>query len=172
MEPVQPRTAHPAKLGPGPSFAPEVRGFNYDDASITAIAAVDFNAFVAAQYGVFLAGGNVDADSFDEILCTPGPGPTLVSRFLGFNYDNASVGALAGFDVTPFATYYGGRVGSGEVTGDATFDLIAGAGPGPAAASEVKPYSYNGASLTPVTPTFVPFGGTYGVVATAGALGH
>ncbi|MFN7972624.1 MAG: hypothetical protein U0166_09790 [Acidobacteriota bacterium] len=117
--------------GPGPSFAPEVRGFNYDNAAIAGIPSIDFNAFTTIQYGGFVDLGNVDGDAYDEILCAPGPGPALAARFLGFNFDNASISALAGFDVTPFATHYGGRAGEGELTGDTGDDLVAGAGPDP-----------------------------------------
>jgi len=56
------------------------------------------------------------------------------------------------------------------VTGDAGGDLTAGSGPDPAATSELEAFAYDGA-LTALTPTFVPFPGAYGVVATAGALG-
>ncbi|MFN7971908.1 MAG: kelch repeat-containing protein [Acidobacteriota bacterium] len=159
--------------GPSPSFQPEIRGWNFDGTAVTAIAAIDFNAFLTPQYGVVVDSADVDPDSFGEILASKGPGAGLAGRFLGFNYDGTAVTALQGFDVTPFSTLYGGRPGDGEVTGDAIQEIIAGAGPDPTASSLVKPYSYDGTGLTPVTPTFIPFGNDrYGVNATSAPMGY
>ncbi|MFN7973912.1 MAG: hypothetical protein U0166_16465 [Acidobacteriota bacterium] len=158
--------------GPGPVFSSQVRGFDYDGANLAAIAKINFNAFALPGFGVDGAGGDVDGDGFDEIACAPGPGPTHPSRFLGFNYDGGAISALAGFDVTPYATTFGGRVGAGDVSADGFLDLLTGAGRDPAASSQVDGFSYASGGLVPLPGSFTPFTGGYGVNVTAGALGY
>ncbi|MFN8176309.1 MAG: Ig domain-containing protein [bacterium] len=160
--------------GPGPSFAPQIRGFDYDGNSIAAIAKINFGAFPTTGYGVNVAGATVEADAYDEIAAAPGPGPTssFPSRFRGFNYDAATISALPGFDITPFTTFYGGRVGLGDFTLDGVCELIAGAGPDPVATAVVDAFAYNGSALTAIPGSgFVPFAGTFGVNVGAGFLG-
>ncbi|MFN7972126.1 MAG: Ig domain-containing protein [Acidobacteriota bacterium] len=118
--------------GPGLVFGPQVRGFNYDGSAIGAIGKINFMAYTTTQYGVNVASDDVENDSFDEILCAPGPGygASFPARFVGFDYDGASV--LPGFDVTaPAGTSYGGRVGAGDLTGDGNAELVSGAGRDP-----------------------------------------
>ncbi|MFN7973419.1 MAG: hypothetical protein U0166_13900 [Acidobacteriota bacterium] len=161
--------------GPGLIFGPQVRGWNYDGATITAISKVNFNAFATTQYGCNVAGGSVDPDAFAEIVAAPGPGSTssFPSQFKGFNYDGSAISALAGYDVTPFTTYYGGRVGLGDVDPDGKWDLLAGAGRDPAADSSVYAFRYDTATLTPLTSTpFLPFPAFYGVNPSAGYLNY
>ena len=161
--------------GPGAIFGPQVRGFNYDGVSVASLAKVNFNAFATSQYGVNVAGGDVDGDGYEEIAATPGPGQgaSFPSRFLAFDFDGVSIGGLPGFDVTiPAATSYGGRVGLGDVTGDGSANLLAGAGRDPSASATVRPYVYLGGAVTPLL-TFDPFPGSgYGVNPAGGALGY
>ncbi|MFN7973831.1 MAG: Ig domain-containing protein [Acidobacteriota bacterium] len=160
--------------GPGIAFPPQVKGWNYDNTTVTAMSKVNFNAFTTTQYGATVAGGDVDGDGFGEITASQGPGPSLASQFRGFNYDNATVAALPGYNITPFVTFFGGRIGQGDVTLDDASDLIAGAGPDALADSTVKSFSYNGAALTPVLGSgFIPFGtATYGVNVAGGTLSY
>ena len=158
--------------GPGSIFGPQVRGWNTDGGPVSSIAGINFNAFGAPQYGANIASGDVDADSSAEIVATPGPGPTLPARFVGFDYAGA-VTALAGFETTPFASSYGGRVGLGDITADGVEDLLSGAGRDPSADSSVLTSSYDGVGLNTVSSVFVPFGSdTYGVNVVAGDLGY
>ncbi|MFN7972094.1 MAG: hypothetical protein U0166_07040 [Acidobacteriota bacterium] len=160
--------------GPGPSFSPQVRGWDYDGAAVSSIAKINFDAFAVAQYGCSVAGGDADADGFAEIAASPGPGagPSFPSRFKGFDYDGSAIAAAPGFDVTPFTTSYGGRAGLGNVGATSGWDLLAGAGRDPAADSTVKGYSYDGAALSPLAGSFVPFGtATFGVNVASGDLG-
>ena len=114
----------------------------------------------------------MDADGFHEIVAAQGPGPALSAQVKGFNFDDVAVSALPGYDVTPFASVYGARLNLGDLTGDGSWDLLAGAGRDPSASSTVLGYSYDGASLTQLPGSFLPFTGTYGVNVAAGALGH
>ncbi|MFN7976421.1 MAG: SBBP repeat-containing protein [Acidobacteriota bacterium] len=156
--------------GSGAVFSSNVRGWNYDATTVSAIAKINFNAFTYQGFGVNVAGGDVDADGFGEIACAPGPGVTHPARFLGFDYDGASLTAIPGFDVT-IGTGYGGRVGLGDLSGDGSGDLVAGFGPDPAASSTVSPFLYTGSALVPLL-AIDPFPGAFhGVSPAAGNLG-
>ena len=158
--------------GPGVVFGPQVRGFNYDGASLSAMAKINFNAYSQPMYGVNIAAGDVEADRFDELATAPGPGPGFTSRFLGFDYDGTSIAAAPGFDVTTFTTTsYGGRVGLGDVSRDGGADLLAGGGRDPGADATVETYTYDGTALTQSSVTFIPFGGFYGVNPASGGFG-
>ncbi len=161
--------------GPGPGFAPEVRGFDYDGTRIAAIPQLDYYAFQTLQYGVNLAGGEFDGDGFDEIAAAPGPGGNagLPSRFRGHDFDGIKIASLPGFDITPFSTVYGGRVGAGDVSLDGRENLVAGAGPDPTADATVKGFSYAGRRLSQLPASSNPFPGHgYGVNATGAGLGY
>ena len=136
--------------GPSPVFAPQVRGFDYDGTSINAIAALHFHAFATTGFGVHLDGCDLDGDAFDETATAPGPGSSASypPRFVGFDYDGATVAAMPGCDVTaPTWNLYGGRVGFGDILGGGGVCLITGAGPDPSAAGVVRPYAYQAGSL-------------------------
>ncbi|MFN7976059.1 MAG: hypothetical protein U0166_27615 [Acidobacteriota bacterium] len=160
--------------GPGIVFSPQVRGWDYQ-ATITAIAPINFDAFPTPGYGVQVAAGSVDADGYAEIGAAPGPGPTTSypARFRGFDYDGAAIAALPGFDVTAFTGMYGGRLGLGDVDSDGRGDLIASSGPDPSTNSDVKSYAYDGSSLTLLSLTFQAFPTLrYGSEVAAGAYGY
>ncbi|MFN7975122.1 MAG: LamG-like jellyroll fold domain-containing protein [Acidobacteriota bacterium] len=158
--------------GPGAVFGSTVRGWNYDGATITAIQKINFNAFAYPGFGVNGSAGDADGDSFDEIVATPGPGPSHPSRFLGFDYDGSVIAAIPGLDVTPFPTTYGGRVGARDMTADARAEILGGAGRDPASSSIVKAFSYAGA-LTQVPGPFEAFrSAAYGVNVTGGTYGY
>ncbi|MFN7975026.1 MAG: hypothetical protein U0166_22185 [Acidobacteriota bacterium] len=158
--------------GPGPSFGSQIRGWNVDGGAVTAIAKINFNAFALPGYGVNVAGGRVDGDPFAEIAATPGPGPTHPSRFMGFDYDGSSIAALPGFDIIPYATLYGGRIGLGDLSLDGTADLLCGPGRDPAATASVRAYAYSGNMLIARAGTpFTPFSGRHGVNVAGGTLG-
>ncbi|MFN7974250.1 MAG: kelch repeat-containing protein [Acidobacteriota bacterium] len=153
--------------GPGVVFGAHVRAFDFDGTSVVDLANVNFFAFTSIRYGANLAGNDVDSDGYDEMVATPGPGPTSahVSRFLGFGYDGVVVAALQGYDVVPFATLYGGRVGLGDVSPGLSMrdELLAGAGRDPAATSTVHAFDYVGGALHPIAATFAPFPPGFGV---------
>ena len=158
--------------GPGPIFAPNVRGFDFDGAAIQRISGVNFNAFTGGRFGVNPAGGDADGDGVAEIAAAPGPGAgaSFPARFRGFSYSGSGVAPLPGFDVTTFASRYGGRVALSDLDGGGAADLLAGAGPDPASDSRVESYAWDGAALNPNAATFVPFSGTYGVNLAGAAL--
>ncbi|MFN7973513.1 MAG: hypothetical protein U0166_14380 [Acidobacteriota bacterium] len=163
--------------GPGIAFRPQVRGWNFDGAATSAIGAINFDAFATLQYGVNVSSGDVDGDAFAEIVCAPGPGagPSLPARLRGFDWDGAALAPLRGCDVTPWATSYGARAGAGELNGDVTDELVAGAGRDPAAPSTVAAFRYvvDTASLATLPASFDAFPGTtFGVNVLGGRVGY
>ena len=78
---------------------------------------------------------------------------------------------LPGFDITPYQTWYGGRVGLGDVDADARADLLTGAGPDPVADATAMGFRYDGTGLSAIT-TFLPFSSAHGVNVVGGELGH
>ena len=161
--------------GPGAAFGATIRGFNYDAVMLAAIAKINFNAF-ATTHGVIVAGGDVDGDGFAEIAAAHGPAPANANTFAGFDYDEAMVVPAPGFIVNPTpASLYGGRLGTGDVTGDGRAELECGAGRDPAAGSTINVYRYTGSALVVVPPSFTPFtaaGYGYGVNVAGGGLGY
>ncbi|MFN7974845.1 MAG: Ig domain-containing protein [Acidobacteriota bacterium] len=156
--------------GPGPTFAPQVRGWNYDGAAVNGIAGINFSAFGTPSCGARVATGDVTADSLDDIVASPGPGPTLPARFAAFRYLGA-IGAIPGFDTTPFTTAYGGRPATGFPTKDASADLVCGAGPDPAAPAILRVFDFELSTLTPVV-AFAPFPASFGVSVGSGSFGY
>ena len=157
--------------GPGAIFGATVRAFNYDGSATSSIAKVNFNAF-ATTYGANVAAGDADTDGYDEIATAMGPGPANPDAFAGFDYDGAAVAALAGFQVTPDGTLYGGRVGAGDLSGDGRDDLLCGDGRDPAAPATVRAYEYSGTALALLPGSFTPFSAGYGVNVAGGELGY
>ncbi|MFN7971041.1 MAG: PQQ-binding-like beta-propeller repeat protein [Acidobacteriota bacterium] len=158
--------------GPGPGFifAPQIRGFDYDASGVAAIAKVNFNAYNLAQYGANLSSGDHDGDTiYDEIATAPGagPGPAFPCQIRGFDYDGTAI--VATFDTVAFTTWYGGRVGQGDMDEDGDEDVVAGAGPDPAADSTVKTYA---GGANPIGSSLVTFPSyIYGVNSTGAVLG-
>ena len=159
--------------GPGSIFGPQVRGFDYDGATLASIGKINFNAFALVGYGVNVGGGDAEGDGFDEMLVAPGPGPSHPDTVAGFDYDATAVTPAPGLSVKAFTSPYGGRVGAGDLSADGAAELICGPGRAPSAPSIVKAYGYDGAALSPLVGTpFTAFGGAYGVNVSGGILGH
>ncbi|MFN7972179.1 MAG: choice-of-anchor B family protein [Acidobacteriota bacterium] len=166
--------------GPGVIFGSQCRGWDYDNANVTAIQKVNFNVFTVNQYGLIVGSGDVDGDSIDEIVGAPGPGTgaNFPARFKGYDYDGSAVAAIAGYDITPFTSSYGGRLGISNVDPSPfrrhtrKLELLAAAGPDPAADATVKTFHYDPPNLNNTGVTFVAFPGFYGVNVAGGNLGY
>ena len=150
-----------------------VRGFELDGGSLTSIGNIVFNAWTGVTYGVNVADGDVDDDGYSEVATATGPGPSLRPQFIGWNYDDLAISRLPGFDLTLSSpTFYGGRLGTGELTGNGDWELLAGLGRDASAPATVHPFAYDGTALSPL-PTFNPFPGQgYGVNVAGGDVGH
>jgi len=78
-----------------------------------------------------VACGDIDADGMAEIITAPGPGPSFPSHIRAFNYDGSAVSPIDEINFFVFGTGYGGRVGSGDMDGDGTDDILVAPGPQP-----------------------------------------
>ena len=159
--------------GPGPVFAPLIRGWRVGGGPASAMARINFHAFSVLQFGAWVTAPDVEGDSFDEIAVGPGGGPLLSAEVAGFDYDGASVAALPGFQATPFTSLYGLHLGAAELTGDSSFDLLLGPGPDPSAPGTAEVWTYDGSSLgpIPVSMTMTP-PASYGVQVAGGRFGQ
>ena len=159
--------------GPGPTFAPVVRGWQFDDVALARLSAFDFQAFPVSGWGSVVAVGDPDGDDRDEIMASRGPGSSLTAEVRGFSYDTGSIMAISGLSFTPFSTVYGANVGLGDVRREGRELVIAASGPDPAAATSVAPYRFAGQNLSPVLGGFTAFPwAASGANVAAGGLGR
>ena len=156
--------------GPGGSFAATVRGWNHDGSTLAPMAKLDFNAF-SLPGGVVVSVGDVDVDGGDEILTASGANPSNPARIAGFDYDGG-VAPLLGLAGTPLASYYGARVGVGDVRANGVAEIMVSAGPDPGAGAVVSLHQYDGVGLTPWLAFDAFVGAAYGANATGGVLGY
>ena len=158
--------------GRGAVFAANVRGVDYDGTSVVPIAGLNFNAY-PTTFGVNVAGGDVERDGAQEIATTPGSGPANAAKFRGFDWDGGPVASIVGFDVQPFSTLWGGRVGVHDINADGADDLLAGAGPDPSADDSTLAYELSPTGLQGIAGGgFRPFGSSYGVNVSGAFLGY
>ncbi|MFN7971461.1 MAG: hypothetical protein U0166_03790 [Acidobacteriota bacterium] len=126
--------------GPGSVFAPQVRSWAYNTANgMDPNYNVNFYAYgngTDVFYGVNVAGGNIDDDSWDEIVTGNGPGPgttyyTPTAKV--FNYDDSSVILVQTLtpNLPPPCVAHGVHVATGNLDSNAYDDVIVGVGPDP-----------------------------------------
>ncbi len=138
--------------GPGAVYGPHVRGWNVDgNPSASAIPAVSYFAYGTLKYGAIVSCGDVDGDGIDEIITGAGPGAVFGPHVRGWNHDGSSVTPLPGFSFFAWDTEplrYGVNVCAGaDLDGDGRNELVVGRGPDPEADTEVKVFTYDGASV-------------------------
>ncbi|MFN7974409.1 MAG: IPT/TIG domain-containing protein [Acidobacteriota bacterium] len=156
---------------PGPSFGPHVRGFNYDGATVTALAKVSFYAFGTLKYGAAQASGDVDGDGFDEILCAPGPSIVFTSQVRGFNYDGQTIATIPSLNFVAFTgSSHGAKIASSDLDGDRRSDVVVGYGEDPTVGAWVRTFRYTGA-ITMLSDFYAWDGTAYGVNVASGDPG-
>jgi len=82
--------------GPGGFFGAHIRGWNYDNVSISTLPGCSFFAWPSyqARYGARLFSGvdlNIDVSGRNEFFVGPGPDPTAGAKIKAFMYDGNSV---------------------------------------------------------------------------------
>ena len=102
--------------GPGPSgaFTGHLRAFELRGGNLTGLAGINAVVF-PGSYGLNVAAGDLDDDGNAEIVCGPGPDPTMASRLLAFDHDGVGLSAIAPLDIDVYGTTYGLRVGCGDL---------------------------------------------------------
>jgi hypothetical protein len=82
--------------GPGEMFGSQVRGWNYDGESLSAMPGVNFTAYpdLPAKYGCVVACEDVDNDRVCEILTLPGPDPSFPAWLKTWNFDGDELGLV------------------------------------------------------------------------------
>ena len=156
--------------GPGSNFAPTVRAFDYDPPRVTFFSGLSFDAFSIPGFGARAAVGDLVPGAGDEVVVAMGPGPTFPATMRAFALDAAGATPLAGYLLTPFPSLYGGSPGLGDIDGDALAELLAGAGPDPAASARLRVLRYEGVNLRPLPVFLMPFPSSFGVNPGSGRL--
>jgi hypothetical protein len=138
--------------GPGPSFGPQVRGWDVDGGPAAPIGGVSFMAYGTNRLGVVVSCGDLDGDGIDEIFTAPGPGSTFGAHIRGWNYDGTAIAPLPGCSFLAWPAgeaRFGARIfGREDLDGDGRDDLVVGAGPDPAVGSPVKVFAYVGGNIS------------------------
>ncbi|MFN7975703.1 MAG: glycosyl hydrolase family 18 protein [Acidobacteriota bacterium] len=157
--------------GPGPSFGPQIRGWDYQS-SVSAIAKVNFWAYPQVGGGAKVDVALLDGDGFEEIATGRGEAASMGAEAKAFDYDGVAVALMPGIDVTPFATVWGINVGGADVDVDGRDELVAGAGPDPSATSRLRAYDVDGGSpvLVPGLDFDAYAGQSYGIEVGGGSL--
>ncbi|MFN7972752.1 MAG: PKD domain-containing protein [Acidobacteriota bacterium] len=134
--------------GPGAAFGPHIRGWNYDNTTLTAISKISFFAYSTLKYGARVAGGDIDADAFAEIVTGAGAGAVFAPHVRAFNYDNGSI-AFMPVNFFAFATgQFGACVAAGSTDADPNDEIIAAHGPDPAENGIVGGFNFTGSGVT------------------------
>ncbi len=157
--------------GPGAVYGPHVRGWNYDNDTLTSIPSVSFLAYNTNKFGVNVACGDIDGDGMDELITGAGPGAVFGPHLRGWNIDGGTVTAISGINTMAFDyTEWGINVGCGDVDRDGMDEIFVGAGPGEAHDAWVRGFNYDGGTLEMVYD-FTAYGApviTHGVNVTCG----
>ena len=147
--------------GPGAVFGPHVRAFDFDGGPpVVPAPGASFFAFTTPQWGVNVAGGELDADGRDEILAGTGPGSTYTNRVRAFDYTGTAVTPIATINVVPIGSLYGAQVAAADLDGDRLSDLIVAPGPDPSVPSIVVFMGFDLAGLPRFGWAFEAFPGT------------
>lgn len=135
-----------------------------DGATVTAIGALSFYAYATLQYGANVVAGDLQADSLDDVVTGPGPGPSFGAQVRGFAFDTGRVQPLAGSVFAAFPTMHGVIVSCGELDDDSPLEVAAAPGAGPSNVTTARGFDMRvpGVSALPgceVTTSTTP---TYG----------
>ncbi len=137
--------------GPGEVFGPHVRGWNYDNVTVTPISSVNFFAYGTPKWGVNVSAGDIDGDGFDEIVTGAGPGAVYGPHIRGWNVDGGAAAAIPGVSFLAYGTNkYGVNISCGDVDGDGIDEIVTGAGPGAVFGPHVRGWNFDGDAITPL----------------------
>ena len=159
--------------GPSPVFGPHVRAFRFSAASVAPIAKVSFYAYGTLRYGVDVEATDLDGDGFAELVTGAGPGAVFGPHVRAFDYDGAAVAPIPSVSFFAFGTpRFGVEVAGGDLDGDGFGEIVAGPGPSPAFAPQLRGFDVDGGPVRPLAQinAFVFPGARYGLDVAAGDL--
>lgn len=142
----------PILTGPGasPAFGPHVRAF--DGLLQAPISKVSFFGYGTLRYGVKPSSGDIDGDGYEEILTAPGPGAVFGPHIRGFNFDGATITAMAKVSLFAFGTLkFGANIAGGDLDPEGAYEeFVAGPGPGAVFGPQVRGFNYDAAQVTAI----------------------
>ncbi len=145
--------------GPGEIYGPQVRGFQGNGAPIPEIS---FIAYGTLKFGVNVACGDIDGDSYPEIITGAGPGAVFGPHVRGWNWDGAGeVSAIPEISYFAYgASQWGVNVACGDLDGDGYDEIITGAGPGAIYGPHVRGWNWDGTGVAQAIPeiSFLAYG--------------
>ena len=101
--------------GPSPAFPSQLRGFEVDGGPVQSIGRINTVVFPGSTHGLNAAGGDVDHDGYDEVVCGAGPDPNIGSLSAAFDADSGSVLPILALSRDVFGLGYGLRVSAGDL---------------------------------------------------------
>ena len=109
-----------------------MRGFDYNGTAVSPIPGINYFAYGTLKFGVNVAGGDVEADGYEELQTGPGPGGVFAPQVRGWNFDGTATSSIAPLNYLAFpAVRYGVNLSSSDADGDAGGDIVCSIGPGP-----------------------------------------
>jgi hypothetical protein len=82
--------------GPSPLYGALVRVWNYDGAWLSAV--TQFVAYRHLRFGAVTTAGDIDGDTYHEIITAPGPGPAYPAHIRGWDLDTGTAEPIPAFD--------------------------------------------------------------------------
>jgi hypothetical protein len=125
--------------GPGPGNRALVRTFSTEE---NGALLREWTAYGGGGYGVNVTFGDLDGDSWAEVVTGPGPGPIYGPHVRGFSVGGAPIQGLS------FLAYgtnkFGVNVACGDIDADGFAEIITGAGPGAVFGPHVRGWNWDG----------------------------
>lgn len=132
--------------GPDPAAAPLVE-VRQPDPLFGSLAA-SFTPYSAPGFGANVGAGSIDQEEIDRVLTGPGPGEVFGPQVRAFAWEGTP---LAKVNFYAYGTLkFGVGVASASLDGDASQEIMTGAGPGAVFGPHVRGWNYDGQALSAV----------------------
>ena len=133
-------------VAPGISgvFAGHVRAFDTASGSVREV----FSSIVGSG-PIHVAGADVDADGFAELMVAEAPASGAVGQVRGWNFDNGAWSVLSRVNFIPFSCQVcGTRISGGDLDDDGYDELVATRSGGPAFDTTVRTFNVDGGAMS------------------------
>ena len=138
--------------GPGQVFGAHVRIWDYDGSgTVTPWPTGSWFSYATPRWGVNVACGDLDGDSFDEIVTGPGPGAVFGPHVRGWNVDGGPPVPMPGVSFMAYGTFhYGVNVTCGDLDGDGIDEIVTAPGPSSFFSSHIRGWNVDGGTASPM----------------------